>query len=135
MCHRASSAVEYTGHVAVVVDVQVGDASLHCVYHAFFSISSLVDNLQPTHIDIAEQNVEHTVWPDGQLYSRRLPAKLVTDPETGVISYTIEDVEVYDRETKTLDPTVSKVSSMHFVSCTALCLSRAVPAGLDEHFR
>ncbi|EQC32802.1 hypothetical protein, variant [Saprolegnia diclina VS20] len=37
-----------TGHVAVVV------------------------NVTDTHVDIAEQNVEDTIWPTGRLYSRRL---------------------------------------------------------------
>ena len=39
-----------TGHVAIVVDAN------------------------EDHVDIVEQNVHYTVWPDGQSYSRRLRA-------------------------------------------------------------
>jgi glutathionylspermidine amidase/synthetase len=63
----------HTGHVAVVVAVE------------------------PTHIDIVEQNVEDAVWPEGQNYSRRIPVVSQTDPATGkYVSYTIVDVELDD---------------------------------------
>ena len=66
--------------------------------------------MQPTHVDIAEQNVEHTVWPPGQPYSRRLPATSTYDPVSGkLVSYTIDDVDVFDFDTQTLDPTVRRL--------------------------
>eukprot|EP00667_Euglena_gracilis_P019397 EG_transcript_20789 len=46
-----------TGHVAVIVSVQ------------------------DSHVDIVEQNVVEQVWPPGQKYSRRLPARV--DPLSG----------------------------------------------------
>ncbi|OQS00678.1 bifunctional glutathionylspermidine amidase/glutathionylspermidine synthetase [Achlya hypogyna] len=48
---------ETTGHIAVVVTAT------------------------ETHVDIVEQNVDFTMWPAGQTYSRRL--QVATDPETG----------------------------------------------------
>lgn len=40
--------------------------------------------LQADHVDVAEQNVDDSVWPDGVSYSRRLPAKwLPTEGQGG----------------------------------------------------
>ena len=46
---------DVTGHVAVVVEVS------------------------EDHINVVEQNVDHTVWPDGQAYSRQLPVRIASD--------------------------------------------------------
>jgi glutathionylspermidine amidase/synthetase len=70
---------KHTGHVAVIIDVS------------------------DTHVDIVEQNVEDTVWPEGINYSRRLPVTRDADGhfhigctynDTRLLGWTIID---YDR--------------------------------------
>ena len=61
---------KHTGHVAVIVDVT------------------------DTHVDVVEQNVDDTIWPAGQTYSRRL--RVTLDAQTGAfqIFCTFPDTEI-----------------------------------------
>ena len=104
-----------TGHVAVITDVQVSGKPVVSSYFPPWLRAptlSLVLGLQtchaPTHtwdpilaqadhVDIAEQNVDDAVWPEGIKYSRRMPVRWQAsegDSAPYTVSCTFADTEV-----------------------------------------